>query len=138
MVKVQKDGGRADISHEFYLQSLSWYSECISKRSWRGKMGIGICQFLPWEVGLKPLGFKPLGLGMEKNPIWEWDLSSAKWNFKKRNGLGNGIGTPLNDPPYWKPCCIHVFWKCLEWYLSHLILTARMSIFFPKMKDNFS
>ena len=29
---------------------------------------------------------------------WEWDLSTGKWDFEKKNGLGNGPGTPPSGP----------------------------------------
>ena len=29
---------------------------------------------------------------------WEWDLSTGKWDFEKKNGLGNGTGTPPSGP----------------------------------------
>ena len=40
---------------------------------------------------------------------WEWDLDTGKWDLERKNGLGNGIGTP--PPPFQDP---HVLFTILE------------------------
>ena len=75
-----------------------------------------------WELGLAgfcpgKMGFKPLGLGFGhwdweknvKNQEWKWDLSIAKWDFKKQK---MGLVPSLEDPQYGRrrSTCTCVLW----------------------------
>ena len=65
------------------------FLHAIAKRgSWRGKMGIGIGRFCPWENGVQTT----LGLGFGrwewennvKNQKWDSDLRIAKWDLERK------------------------------------------------------
>ena len=56
-----------------------------------------------WDSSHTGTGIWSLGMGKNvKNQKWEWDLRITKWDLEK-NELGNGIGTPVQNPLFCFP-----------------------------------
>ena len=68
------------------------------------KWELGLAGFCPGKMGFKPLRVRFSDWEWEKNvknQKREWDWRTEKWVPEKKNGLGNGIGTP--PPPLLDP-----------------------------------
>ena len=61
-------------------------------------MGIGIGCFLPWQNGTQATGTRIWSLGFGTNvkiQKWEWDLSTAKWDFEKKGWETGLVPSPF-------------------------------------------
>ena len=70
-------------------------------------MGIGICLFLHWKMGVWSLGSWDLyqkesgnGNGIGVLSAYQWDQDTRKWDLEKNGCCEMGLVTPIQDSLY--------------------------------------